>query len=99
MTVYQVDYLIPHGRTLFTLLLTANFWSAAGAYAVLALFTYFAVRHPMFYIVKVTDRRTGEKIDKNILLLLIIRLGVGLPTRYLTFAQSMDMAKLKIVNH
>ncbi|CAJ0941744.1 unnamed protein product, partial [Mesorhabditis belari] len=57
-TVYEMDYLIPHGRTMFTLLLTANFWSAAGAYAVLALFTYFAIRHPWFYMAKITARRT-----------------------------------------
>ncbi|CAJ0578594.1 unnamed protein product, partial [Mesorhabditis spiculigera] len=29
ISIYEVDYLIPHGRTMFTLLLTANFWSAA----------------------------------------------------------------------
>ena len=45
-TVYttKIEYIIPHGRTLFTLMLTINFWSVAGSYAVLALFTYMAVR-------------------------------------------------------
>lgn len=59
-TIMDLDYLIPHGRTVFTLLLTLDFWAAAGCYAVLALFMYFAVRHPMLYMVKMTDRRTSK---------------------------------------
>ncbi len=57
---FQVEYLIPHGRTVFTLLLTVNFWAVALAYATLALFTYIAVKYPMYYKVKMTNRRTGS---------------------------------------
>uniref|UniRef100_A0A1I7XAE3 G_PROTEIN_RECEP_F1_2 domain-containing protein n=1 Tax=Heterorhabditis bacteriophora TaxID=37862 RepID=A0A1I7XAE3_HETBA len=60
LTIYELDYLIPHGRTMFTLLLTLNFWAAAGCYAVLALFMFLAVRHPIVYMVKITSRRTSE---------------------------------------
>lgn len=54
----EIDYAIPHGRTLFTLLLTVDFWSVALAYAMLAVFTYIAVRHPMYYKVRMTRVRT-----------------------------------------
>ncbi|CAJ0562880.1 unnamed protein product, partial [Mesorhabditis spiculigera] len=53
ISIYEVDYLIPHGRTMFTLLLTANF----GAYGVLALLTYLAIRHPWLYMAKISARR------------------------------------------
>ncbi|WKY02880.1 hypothetical protein Q1695_016292 [Nippostrongylus brasiliensis] len=58
MTLDELDYLIPHGRTMFTLLLTLNFWATAGCYSVLALFMFLAVRHPIIYRVKITSKRT-----------------------------------------
>ncbi|PIO71630.1 hypothetical protein TELCIR_06461 [Teladorsagia circumcincta] len=59
MTLEELDYLIPHGRTMFTLLLTLNFWASAGCYSVLALFMFLAVRHPIIYRVKITSKRTS----------------------------------------
>ncbi|XGW13932.1 hypothetical protein V3C99_000314 [Haemonchus contortus] len=58
MTLEELDYLIPHGRTMFTMLLTLNFWASAGCYSVLALFMFLAVRHPIIYRVKITSKRT-----------------------------------------
>ncbi|VDO63340.1 unnamed protein product [Heligmosomoides polygyrus] len=58
MTLEELDYLIPHGRTMFTLLLTLNFWATAGCYSVLALFMFLAVRYPIVYRVKITSKRT-----------------------------------------
>ncbi|EYB91430.1 hypothetical protein Y032_0206g1990 [Ancylostoma ceylanicum] len=58
MTLEELDYLIPHGRSMFTLLLTLNFWASAGCYSVLALFMFLAVRHPIIYRVKITSKRT-----------------------------------------
>ncbi|TKR78026.1 hypothetical protein L596_018900 [Steinernema carpocapsae] len=58
ITEIQLEYLIPHGRTMFTLLLTVNFWAVAGVYGVLSLLTYVAVRYPMYYKVSITNRRT-----------------------------------------
>jgi hypothetical protein len=57
---YEVEYLIPHGRTLFTLLLTVDYWAVAGAYGVLAILPYLAVQYPWFYRQYITDRRTGN---------------------------------------
>uniref|UniRef100_A0A1I8A0V1 G_PROTEIN_RECEP_F1_2 domain-containing protein n=1 Tax=Steinernema glaseri TaxID=37863 RepID=A0A1I8A0V1_9BILA len=54
----QLEYLIPHGRTAFTLLLTVNFWAVAGVYGVLSLLTFVAVRYPMYYKVCITNKRT-----------------------------------------
>ncbi|KAK6744317.1 hypothetical protein RB195_011175 [Necator americanus] len=58
MTLEELDYLIPHGRSMFTMLLTLNFWASAGCYSVLALFMFLAVRHPIIYRVKITSKRT-----------------------------------------
>ncbi|KAK6049980.1 hypothetical protein COOONC_12515 [Cooperia oncophora] len=60
MTLEELDYLIPHGRTMFTMLLTLNFWASAGCYSVLALFMFLAVRHPIIYRVKITSKRTSK---------------------------------------
>ncbi|KIH55629.1 hypothetical protein ANCDUO_14209 [Ancylostoma duodenale] len=60
MTLEELDYLIPHGRSMFTLLLTLNFWASAGCYSVLALFMFLAVRHPIIYRVKITSKRTSK---------------------------------------
>lgn len=60
MTLEELDYLIPHGRTMFTLLLTLNFWATAGCYSVLALFMFLAVRYPIVYRVKITSKRTSR---------------------------------------
>ncbi|KAK0417182.1 hypothetical protein QR680_012865 [Steinernema hermaphroditum] len=54
----QLEYLIPHGRTVFTLLLTVNFWAVAGVYGVLSLLTFVAVRYPMYYKISITNKRT-----------------------------------------
>ncbi|VDO33036.1 unnamed protein product [Haemonchus placei] len=62
MTLEELDYLIPHGRTMFTMLLTLNFWASAGCYSVLALFMFLAVRHPIIYRVKITSKRTTYAI-------------------------------------
>ncbi|KHJ82694.1 hypothetical protein OESDEN_17611 [Oesophagostomum dentatum] len=59
MTIAELDYLIPHGRSMFTLLLTLNFWASAGCYSVLALFMFLAVRHPIVYRMKITSKRTS----------------------------------------
>lgn len=57
---YEIEYLIPHGRTLFTLLLTLDYWAVAGAYGVLALLPFLAVKYPWLYRSYITNRRTGK---------------------------------------
>ncbi|KAI6235816.1 Protein ZC21.6, isoform b [Aphelenchoides besseyi] len=57
-TAFEVVYIIPHGRTLFTLLLTLDYWAVAGAYGVLAFLPFVAVKYPWIYRTKITNRRT-----------------------------------------
>ncbi|KAI6241688.1 Protein ZC21.6, isoform b [Aphelenchoides fujianensis] len=57
-TAFEVEYLIPHGRTLFTLLLTLDYWAVAGAYGVLAFLPFMAVKYPWIYRSWITNRRT-----------------------------------------
>uniref|UniRef100_A0AC35TSN8 G_PROTEIN_RECEP_F1_2 domain-containing protein n=1 Tax=Rhabditophanes sp. KR3021 TaxID=114890 RepID=A0AC35TSN8_9BILA len=54
---YVLEYMIPHGKTVFTLLLTIDFWSVSGAYSALAIITYIAVRHPVYTRSNMTDRK------------------------------------------
>ncbi|VDL79878.1 unnamed protein product [Nippostrongylus brasiliensis] len=75
MTLDELDYLIPHGRTMFTLLLTLNFWATAGCYSVLALFMFLAVRHPIIYRVKITSKRTSE-VNQH--LMSIVRMSLNI---------------------
>lgn len=60
LTYSAIKYFIPNGRTLFTLLLTIDYWAIVGAYGVIALLPFLAVRYPWFYRSNVTDRRTGK---------------------------------------
>lgn len=54
----QIEYLIPHGRTIFTLFLTLDYSIVAAAYGVLALLPFVAVQYPWFYRSYITNRRT-----------------------------------------
>jgi hypothetical protein len=54
----HIEYLIPHGRTLFTLFLTLDYSIVAAAYGVLALLPFLSVRYPWFYRSYITNRRT-----------------------------------------
>uniref|UniRef100_A0A7E4WAA5 G_PROTEIN_RECEP_F1_2 domain-containing protein n=1 Tax=Panagrellus redivivus TaxID=6233 RepID=A0A7E4WAA5_PANRE len=56
LTEYELDYLIPHGRTMFTLLLTVDFWAVAGAYGIMALLPFMLIKNPFFYRRYVTKK-------------------------------------------
>uniref|UniRef100_A0AC34QHB0 G-protein coupled receptors family 1 profile domain-containing protein n=1 Tax=Panagrolaimus sp. JU765 TaxID=591449 RepID=A0AC34QHB0_9BILA len=55
-TYYVLEYEVPHGRTVFTLLLTVDYWAVAGAYGIMALLPFLAVRYPIFYRTRVTNK-------------------------------------------
>ena len=59
-TYNVLEYVIPHGRTVFTLLLTIDYWAVAGAYGILSLLPFLAIRFPIFYRTKVTNRAISE---------------------------------------
>ncbi|KAE9551612.1 hypothetical protein FO519_005186 [Halicephalobus sp. NKZ332] len=59
-TYHVLEYAIPHGRTVFTLLLTIDYWAVAGAYGIMALLPFLAIRYPIFYRAKVTNRVIGN---------------------------------------
>ena len=60
-TYHVLEYVIPHGRTVFTLLLTIDYWAVAGAYGVLALLPFLAIRFPIFYKTRVTNKAIGKR--------------------------------------
>lgn len=61
---YVLEYVIPHGRTMFTLLLTVDFWAVAGAYGIMALLPFIAVRNPIFYRTRITNKVVGKVMFK-----------------------------------
>lgn len=83
-TYYVLEYEVPHGRTVFTLLLTIDYWAVAGAYGIMALLPYLAVKYPIMYRTKITN--------KLIILIMVISWLVGAVYSALVVALSSNNA-------